>query len=276
MAEYKRFVRAEKVYYSDNEEYLNSGQSWALKVAQGLIPFHSWVSKYGDNGDIDAGYEDVWEYGGVYAYDADGTAPIVSAADTQEINVQGLDINGDFVSQDITLTGTTRVALTTPLWRVFRLQNNAAVGGDINGMVYIYTTIGNVPDPADVRAVMSEENQTLMAIYTIPRGMVGFLQRWEVGGSRSVSSGAAQCALYTRNLGKVFKNKKRVDVTFTGNSFFKDDRPFPDPIPALTDIKVTVESVSNVNTGVFATFDILLVDQKIFSDSFLVKIGQPA
>ena len=99
MAEYKRFVRDGKVYYADECEFLNSGQPWALKVTQGLIPHHSWVDKFGENPEIDPGTqpEDIWEYGGIYPYDPINTAPIVSLVsdsvlDTQVISVQGLDI----------------------------------------------------------------------------------------------------------------------------------------------------------------------------------------
>lgn len=49
----------------------------------------------------------------------------------------------------------------------------------------------------------------------------------------------------------------------------------PDIIPARTDIKLTVESSSNDNVGVFGTFDILLVDESEFSSAYLTAIGQP-
>lgn len=269
------------VSYSDPLEYLNAGQSFELKVSMGLVPKHSTVDKFGENPEIDTNTapEDIWEAGGLYTYDAVGTAPIVSlvsdsAADTMTINVQGLNIDGYLVSQEITLSGTTRVALTTPLWRVFRMFNTSAT--NITGTVYCYVGTGGVPSLADTRAIIDNgNNQTLMALYTIPRGYVGFLYKGEIGMSRSVAAGETQAAYYSRRYGRVFRVKKRVDLSNSGDSLFQDKRSFPDIVPALTDIKLTVEAVSANSTGVFGTFDILLVEQDVFSDEYLATIGQP-
>ena len=263
--------------------YLNVGQDFMLKVNQGLIPGHSIVDKFGENPDIDTGTvpEDVWEYGGEYPYDADGTAPIVSvvsdnAADVEIINITGLDIDGNEITQTVILTGTTRVALPTPLWRVYRMSNEATVGNDLVGTIYCYTSTGNVPAPTEVRAIMDNgNNQTLMALYTMPKGKVGFLLRGEVGGSRAVNAGTMQCAYYSRRYGKVFKIKKRFYVTNQGSSTYQDVRSAPDPIPSFTDIKFVVEDVSSNNSGVFGTFDILLIDEDLFPLEYLQAIGQP-
>jgi len=141
--------------------YLNVGQPFNLKVNQGLVPGHSVVDKFGENPDIDTGStpEDIWEAGGEYNYDANGTAPIVSlisdnAGDTQDISVQGLDINGNETSQTITLTGTTRVALTTPLWRVYRMQNVGST--NLAGTCYCYVGTGGVPALANIRAIIDD------------------------------------------------------------------------------------------------------------------------
>ncbi len=256
-------------------------KSFELSLMMGEIPGYSTVDKFGENPDIDTGStpEDICEIGGLYNYDAVGTAPIVSLisddpADTMDIEVQGLDINGDSVSQTITLTGTTRKALDTPLWRVFRMSNEGTI--NISGIVYCYIGTGGVPALADRRAVINDgNNQTLMALYTVPKGKVGFLYKGELGASRSNISGEAQTAYYSRRYGKVFKIKKRVNLSNSGSSIFQDKRSFPDIIPSLTDIKLTVESVSSNNMGVFGTFDIMLVDEDLFSEAYLIAIGQP-
>ncbi len=256
-----------------------------LAVSMGKMPGYRTVDKFGENPDIDTGTdpEDIWEGGGVYQYDATGTAPIVSlasdsVADTMDIMVQGLDIDGEEVTQTLTLTGTTRVALTTPLWRVYRMANEGVEGEDIDGTVFCYTGTGSVPSIGDpeVRAIIDDgNNQTLMALYTIPKGEVGFLFRGEIGMSRGQVAGYARCAYYSRRFGKVFRIKKRVDLANSGTSQYQDARSFPDVIPSLTDIKIRAEQVSANNTGVYATFDILLVDESLFTDAYLQAIGQP-
>ena len=254
-----------------------------LDISMGRIPGYSVIDKFGENPEIDTGStpEDIWELGGLYIYDANNTAPIVSlisdnALDTQVISITGLDINGNQVDQEVTLNGTTRVALTTPLWRVYRMANEGVTGEDINGTVYCYIGTGGVPAAADIRALIDNgHNQTLMALYTVPLGKVGFLFRGELGGSRSQNAGALQCAYYSRRVGKVFRIKKRVDITNQGTSIYQDERGFPDPVPALTDIRLTVESVSANNTGAFGTLCIMLVDEAILGNDYLTAIGQP-
>jgi len=258
-----------------------------LTIAMGNISGVGYVDKFGENPEIDTGSvpEDIWEQGGEYIYDADGTAPIMylssdSAADIgQTISVQGLDINGDLVNQEVITDGQNVVTLTTALWRVFRMENNSDTGLDLNGTIYCHidpTPVSGTPSAADTRAIIDNgNNQTLMALYTVPKGKVGFLMRGEFGMSRSQTAGAIQSAYYSRRLGKVFKIKKRVDITNQGSSVYQDYRSFPDVIPALTDVKLRVEDVTANSTGVFGTFDIMLVDENKFTDSYLATIGQP-
>ena len=256
-------------------------QNFLYSVAMGPVPGFSFVDKFGENPDVDTGTtpEDIWEGGGAYTYDADETAPIVSlisdnAADTEPIQVEGLDINGLAVRQTITLTGTTRVALTTPLWRVFRIQNVGT--SDIAGTVYCYVGTGGVPAAADLRAVVGASNQTLMSLYTIPADKVGFLLEDEVGASRTVTAGEIRAALKVRKFGGVFTTKRRVNLSNAGTSVNKDTKIFPTVLPGKTDIKQSIESVSANSTGVFGTFQLLLIDSVRLPLTFLTSIGQPS
>lgn len=266
--------------YYRGEWSLNQGQDFILKVSQGLIPGHRIVDKFGENPDVDTTTfpEDIWEAGGVYNYDADGTAPIVSVisdniADTGPILIVGLDIDGYRVVQTVTLNGTTRVPLTTALFRVYRMIYLGST--DLVGVAYCYVGTGGVPVLADIRAIIDNgNNQTLMALYTVPKGEVAFLFRGELGASRSITSGEAQCAYYSRRMGEIFTIKKRVNLSNAGTSIYQDRRAFPDVIPYLTDIRLRVESVSANNMGIFGTFDLLLIDQRLFSNEFLEDIGQ--
>lgn len=147
---------------------------------------------------------------------------------------------------------------------------------DLIGTCYCYTGTGGVPALANIRAIIDNgNNQTLMALYTVPRGYVAYLCRGELGQSRGQIAGVTRSAYYSRRYGKVFTIKKRIDTTNQGSSIYQDKRSFPDVIPSLTDIKLTVESVSANNTGIFGTLDILLIEESLFPDSFLQTIGQP-
>lgn len=273
--------------------------TFGLFVSLGGIPGAIIVDKFGENPDVTES-EDVWEEGGIYNFTADGgTTYYISssnAADTQTIEFQVLTDEGngnwnlEVFEQD--LLGTTKTALLPPsgdpIVRIFRMQNQADTGGDLVGKLYVYeddtTTTPGIPDSAGtvgskVRAVMvNGNNQTLMAIYTIPTGYVGFLFEGELGQSFSAGPNAtdyAKADYRSRRYGKVFKVKKRVILITTGASIYRNPRYFPDPIPAKTDIKLFVEEVSD-SMGVWGTFCILLIpeDSWYITSGFLDAIGQ--
>ena len=105
-------------------------------VAAGLVPGHSWIDKFGLNNLITTATdpEDVWEFGGMYEFSPDGTFPDVgiadivscsssSASDIGVIELQGLDADGYEQTVSLTLNGQTRVEITSPFWRLYRIQN---------------------------------------------------------------------------------------------------------------------------------------------------------
>jgi len=263
---------------------------FGLAVNMGQLTGYTALDKFGVNLDISSGVadNDIWEFGGAYTYDADGTAPILYLSssdntDTQPIEVQGLDINGDLVSQTITLTGQTNASLTTALWRVFRMSNDGNAGDDIAGVVYCHTDAAptaGVPASANVRAIINAgNNQTLMALYTVPKGQVGFLWRGEVGvsleGNAASLSEYAHIHYESRRFGKVFRVKKSLTCMIGGGSaIYQDERSFKDIIPAMTDVRIRSKAVT-ADMGLFSTFDMLLVDEDNFSEAYLSAIGQP-
>lgn len=254
------------------------------------------IDKFGVNRQIDSGStpEDVWENGGVYNFspvttltkDAEdnitnfvGNANITQIAsssilDTQEIIVIGLGADGYEVIQTVTLLGQTPVTLSTPLWRVYRALNNSngnTITGNpdtnIQGTVYIATSdaiySGGVPTVnEEVRAIIGSSNQTLMAIYTVPRGKTGYLVKGIVGTSRAQSTGALTFQYLSRRVGKNLAVSFEGTVSAGGSSFFKDERSFPDKIPELTDILIRINDSSANNMGAFAAFDIYLEDNE--------------
>jgi len=260
-----------------------AGKSWLQSVSEGKVLGYSTLGKFGYNPAIatTTDPETVWEGGGVYNYST--TADIQSLAsdnalDTQSIKIQGLDILGRESIQTYTLTGTTRVALDPLLYRVYRMENMGTT--DLAGTIFCYTGTGAVPaiGDAEVKALIDNgNNQTLMALSTVPLGKVGFLYRGEGGLSFSAGPQATDYAnveYRTRLKGGVFKIQKRVSIITTGTSIFQDALSFPVPLPALTDIEIYVSEVSAI-MGVWAIYEMLLVDEDQLAPEFLDAIGQP-
>ena len=235
------------------------GSDFYLKVAQGLVEGYSIVNKFGQNSAIGTGdYEDIWDGGGTYTYPTDGTAPIThiystDGGDTEPINVQGLDITGALVLQTITLTGTTVAPLTTPLWRCFRLKNVGT--NNLIGVIHASDS-GKAVSYAQI---VDGNNQTLMALYTIPLGKKGYIIQSQVSMAGLTSAYTLSARMWMRPHGLVFQMKGTNGVTSTGSSALLLPVPLPGAIPALTDLRI--DAISSKAGGIMnARWAILLVD----------------
>ena len=249
-----------------------------LSIAKGDVTGHSVVHKFGNAPDFDTGDGEINIWDGAddgeswenMVYDYSSVADIdriVSASnDTQSIEIQGLGADTNFVVQAITLQGTNPVALATNLYRVFRMKNDNST--DLTGHVFVYTNnpvTDGVPDDADsIRAMIQpENNQTEMALYTIPSGKTGYMRSWYVttaGGSRS---SAYIMKLYAREPGGVFQLKHRSSIFDTATSHIQFNYVDPIKFTEGTDIEMTIESEASpaaLANAVAGGFDIVLVD----------------
>lgn len=274
------FRKATQLFFEKNQS------SDGYKPIHGQTTGYSVIDKFGANPLITTGSdpEDVVQQGGIQRLADWGTAPIIymstsDAGNTQKIEVTGLDINGDAVTQEVICDGQNNVNLSTPLYRLFTAETNDTT--TFAGTVYFHddpTPTNGVPTTVSIFGIVTEPNQrTLIASYTVPKGKVGYLYRGELGiektGGPSAVAEYARFLYLSRRLGKVFTSKKRITV-MVAQGAYQDVRTFPDIIPALTDIKIQVEEVS-ADIGAWATMDIRLVDESKFSQAFLTAIGQP-
>ena len=202
-----------------------------MEIPLGHVPGQEAVNKFGASGAVVADTkEDVWDVGGDYPFPANGTAPIThivsdAAGDTEPIEVQGLDVDGNLVIQTITLTGTTLAALTTALWRVFRLKNvgTADLVGEVevvnsgNTVTYARISVGN--------------NQTLMAIYTVPKGKIALLTKYycTTVDATNKSPTSTRFTLWARDttINGVFQLKHIVGIAQGGAMVEHHFSPFP-------------------------------------------------
>lgn len=269
---------------------LYSPISYEDAITKGLVDGVEALDKYGSNEQITPSTdpEDIIQQGGRIQYDDNGTAPIryISSSDAldvgQTISVPGLDIDGNEVKQNAITDGQNNVLLTTPLWRQNRMENNSDENLPLNGILYCHTDptpTNGVPATIAIRTIITQgKEQTLFAGYTVPAGKVAFLKRGEIGigleGGASSLSEYAVCHYESRRYGKLFKVKKEFSLMVGGNNIYTDKRVFADVIPALTDIRLTVDIVS-AEMRSWGTFDLELVDEEKIPVEYLQKIGQP-
>lgn len=244
-------------------------------IGMGLAPEYWYEDRVGVTPEIliaDCPLE-IWDASDEYQWPTGPTIAQVYSLDGTDvgipIEVSGLDGNGVYKSQEITLNGMTPVALPTPLWRVFRMEVKGST--PIVGIVKL-TNLGDTVNYAFLRP----KNQvTFLGTFTVPVGIVAFLYEGEFGFRNFIKDSYAKCAYYSRRRGEVWKCKKKVGITASGGSNYTDTRVFPDVIPALTDVKLVVEEISTDGLSIFGTYDIMFVAQEKLDPSFLQRIGQP-
>lgn len=270
-----------------------STMPFGLSVSAGYKPGYSYIVKFAENPIIDTTTdpEDIWDYGGLYTFTVDSGANYYfsssAVADSQAFNfyVMTVDSNDNWNTETIldTLQGRTKQSLTSAsgdsIVRIYRIENESDFGDDLAGILYVYensAVVDGVPSTASkVKAIIDDgNNQTLMSQYCIPTGYVGFFVDLTAGVSRSVTGGAARGSIKTRRYGKLFKVKGRVDFVNAGSSNYYGPEVFPQPLPAKTDINLTIEEVTANAMGVYARYTILLVEEDKFPDSYLTAIGQ--
>ena len=260
-ADLSRYTYDELQRIRDALEALANTSPTLLDISRGLVPGHSYINKFGRNTDIDTTAEDVWDGGGTYTFSstADITHAVSSAADTITIEVQGLDTNWDQVTQDVTLTGTTAVALTTSLIRVFRMRNTSGTAAAGNIQVGVGTTTGSF-SAANLRAQITLGfEQTLMAIYSVPRGKTAYATNYWANINKANATGALDVTTYTRFFGGVFRVGLTTGLIAGGSSHFQHKwEPYP-ALPEKSDIKIVGIGSTN-NFDVSAGFDLILVD----------------
>ena len=254
-----------------------SDESSGLSIARGNVVGVSVIHKFGDAPDFDIGdgFVTVWDGandGGIdqmqYVYSTtDDIDSIISsdAADTEPIEIMGLDLNGDEVTQTNTLTGQTRSALTTPLWRIFRMKNIGTA--NLVGITSAYvtnspTSLGVVDDSSHVRAIINNgNNQTLMSLYTIPNGKTGYNRSFFVGASGARKTSVHEIKLLARPYGQVFQLKHKSAINAQGTSHFNHVYPEPPVYLSRTDLEIRVNT-DEAEAGVSGGLDLVIVDDE--------------
>lgn len=261
-----------------------SDNSSGLAISQGNVNGTSFVHKFGESPDFDQsdGEVTMWDgandslFGGsppmVYTFSSSDDIGIISssdAGDNQTIEMQGLDGDFNIVTQTITLNGQTDVDISltgVDLIRAFRLKNTGST--DIAGVVYLRTNgsaqTNGVPNVANtVRSIINNgNNQTLMAVYTVPNGTTGYMRSWYAATAGAKKESEYKIKIKSRAFGGVFQVKHSSAISDQGTS--KDNHPYiePEVFVAKTDIIMTVEMLKNtgINANISGGFDIVIVD----------------
>lgn len=228
-------------------------EPFELQVARGQISYHSSLFKYGYNPLIINVNETIWDGGGIYTYPSSALAMTVTSAgagtdEGVKVLVMGLDADWNEVSQEVTLNGSGVATTTQTFRRVYRayVSGSQAPTGNI--------TIAN--GGTTYAQITSGENQTLMAVWTVPANHTFYLTRGTATHGTDTSGAYMTIRFMTRPSGGVFRTATKVDVTGAELVF-----PFDVPLKLeeKTDLEVRAICSKNQNNAVSATFEGILV-----------------
>jgi hypothetical protein len=238
-------------------------EPFELQLARGQIEGHKTLFKFGNNPDSNGTLETVWSHSSLYVYPTAATVMKVSSTSSndtgtgsgaQTVLVAGLDADYNEASEIVTLTGQTPVLTTTVFIRVFRAYVvTAGVNNTAAGIIYIGNGVVTAGVPALVYAeIPLGENQTLMAMWTVPAGYTFYMYR---GSFSAASNNSAQYVLgkfMVRPFGGVFRNA--ADVTANSN-VIQYDFEIPLAVPEKADIEARVIALSGTNFYITASFE---------------------
>lgn len=244
---------------------------YLTEVVRGNIPTNSSINKFGRTPVMNVATifpVDVWNNGGVYTGQPTGAAETVdvfssngndtsAGTGARTIIIEGLDASFDFQSETIIMNGITAVTSVGIYSRVNRAYVvTAGTGAENAGDI----TIRHTTTTANVFAVVpATQNQSTVAAYTIPNNNTGYIKSIYILMTRANgSNGSAEVSLRIREPGGVYRAVRY----YTISNALAGEPPLKIPIivPAQSDIKISVEDVSDNTTEITAEFEILLIN----------------
>jgi hypothetical protein len=232
---------------------VGTSEPFELQAARGQIYLHNTLFKYGYNPNIINVEETIWDGGGIYTYPGSAVAMTVTSASGAtdsgvKVQVYGLDADCVEVNEEVTLNASGTATTTQTFLRVFRafVSGATAPAGNITiangGTTYAQITAG--------------ENQTLMAVYTVPAGKTLYLFNGTATHGTDTAGAYMTIRFMVRQSGGVFRTTVKIDVT-GGELLF----PFTYPLrlPEKSDLEVRAICNKNQINAVSATFEGVLI-----------------
>jgi len=238
---------------------VGSNKPYLLEVAQGLIPGYGCNHKFGAVPSMSNNTQgSVWDVSDtVYPFNAFGAGSVINvertnAADVGSvIRMQGLDVNFNFIEEDIPLNASDQVGTLVfiRLNRAFMVTDGGSNIGDINFEI-------GVPGGVTIARITEGYGQTLMAVYTVPAGVTAYLLN--ISATASDDADATISLLKREASSDVFRIMTTFELQKRGGGFTQEF-PCALTIAEMTDIDLRV--ISRARDKRFTgTFDMLLVD----------------
>lgn len=246
----------------------------AFDIPAGNITGISSVNKFGNNPALaTSATETIWD-GSInltYAFPTSATITHFRQATDQvgtdgnaSIQIQGLDANWDISIQTLALDGsntTTEVPLNTALIRVFRMKvvHNVTLAADL----WIGAT--GVDATTAKGVIVTGNNQTLMAIYTVPADKTAYITNYYASLNKDSGGGDPDVVIKMWHQDNALTYKPQIKHVLgldsdAGSLFQHEFDPYY-KVTEKTDIYLNATNLSGSATAdVSAGFDLILVD----------------
>ena len=250
---------------------VGTSEPFELQVSRGHIAWHETNYKFGFNPDIDNSLETIWAQGGLYTYLSAASTLYISSSSTDDdaagtgartATVSGLDANYDEVSVTVELDGQNGVQLgSASNWiRVNRIKvNTAGTGGKNAGVLYVGTESSpSAGVPTNKYATVAiGDNQTLMALWTVPRGYTAYVSQIDISMNTEVANKFGTVSFLARPFGGVFNVQ---DKFVLSQDIINQEFTYPLKYEEKTDLEVrAIASSSNADLAVSAGIDIIYI-----------------
>lgn len=240
------------------------------ELALGNVPGWGKIRKFGQNTDIDSGQiQDIWDGGGIYQWMTSAAQlelVSTSANDTpgnigaHTVQVYGLDANYAEINEFMTLDGTDPVFTVKSYIRVFRIEVLNAGLDEISGVNTGNLKLQDIGGAGFVRAQVSiGNNQTQMAIWTVPAGKTFFMTAIFASIYNAQSKGYGEMELRIRPFGFAFREQLNAGMATDGTTSFSHSFTTLDAIPEKTDMLIRATATVN-NTKAIGSFGGLIRD----------------
>jgi hypothetical protein len=227
---------------------------YGIQIHEGMHYGQKPLYKFGFNPSIATDEETIWDQGGVYSYLSSASVLKVSSSnnsDTSVVNIEGLDANYNQISETVTLSGQTAVNTSNSFIRVYR---GKVTDDEPSGDIYIGTGAVTTGIPANIYAkITAGENQTLMALWSVPAGYTAYVFMSQISSGTSQSNKFLTSRLKVRPFGEVFQTKI---VQTLHNQTTETDFGIPIKVEEKSDIEVTAKTSSGTD-AVSATFSVI-------------------
>lgn len=227
---------------------------FGFSIQRGDVNNFQGIQKFGYNSSVGTSFETIWDGGGDYTFitsagTATATSSDTSSDNTGTVKIFGLDSNYDLAEETLTIGGS---AGSISFIRVFRAIMITANTGNAN-----VGTITITVSSTTVAQIQPTYGQSLMALFTIPRKMQGFLVQLDVGSSKDLEN-EIKFRIKKIDNGNTWNTRSFIT---TRGGFTEKNYHVPEIIEAKTDIEMRAKS--SATSSISGGFELILekVDQ---------------